>query len=111
MLDRANPKGDILDAEPRLFVKCVLDAGSIRVEGQHVSGGWGVLEREPPIAATDLEDAPPAQRREALDQPDLHPVRWIGGDVECRGHRSDASVDRAREARDRLDGPSRRAPS
>src|SRR4029077_15108521 len=66
-----------------------------------------VLEREPPIAAADLEDAPPPQRREALDQPDLHPVGRIAGDVKFGRHLSDASVGRAREKRDRPDGPSR----
>src|ERR1700737_2167053 len=109
VLDGAKPKGDISDVEHGLLVQRLLDAGSIRVERKHLCGDSRVLEREATIAAADLEDAPALQCREALDQPDLHPVRRIGGDVEGRRHRSDASVDRAREKPDQPDGPSKRA--
>src|ERR1700674_649406 len=109
VLDGAKPKGDISDVEHSLLVQRLLDAGSIRVEGLHLCGGSRVLEREAAIAAADLEDAPALQRRESLDQPDLHPVRRIRGDVEGWRHRADASVDRAREKPDQPDGPSKRA--
>ena len=86
MLDGTKPKGDISDAESGLFIERVLAAGSIRVEGEHLCGVLCVLEREPAIAAADLEDAPALERRESLDQPDLHAIRRVGRDVECRRH-------------------------
>jgi hypothetical protein len=67
LLDGADPKSDIWDAETRLLVERFLDAGSIRVDGEYRSGRSRELEREPAVAAADLEDAPPAQGREALD--------------------------------------------
>src|SRR5712691_1493262 len=81
-LDGANAKRDIWNAECGLLIQRVLDAGSIRVDGEYFSGGWRVLEGEPPVAAADLEDAPALQGREALDQPDLHSIRRIRGDVQ-----------------------------
>src|ERR1700704_6439830 len=77
MLDRAHAKVDVANVEPVLFVERVLDAGSIRVEGEDPLGRGRVLEGEPAIAAADLDDAPAFQRGEALDQADLHPVGRI----------------------------------
>src|SRR3989442_14952629 len=88
VLDGADAKRDIAHAERGLLIERILNAGSIRVDGEHLSGGWRVLEGEPPIAAADFEDAPAFQRGEPLDQPDLHPVGRIGGDVQWGSHRS-----------------------
>ena len=89
-LDGAQAKGDISDAEHGLLVQRFLDAGWIRVDGQHLCGGSCVLEGEPAIAAADLKDALPVQCGETLDQSDLHPVGRIRGDVKGRSHGPDA---------------------
>src|SRR2546422_6961624 len=109
VLDGADAKRDIAYAKRGLLIERILDARSIRVDSQHRSGGWRVLEGEPAIAAADLEDAPPSQRRETLDQTELHPVRRIRRDVEGCSHRSDGTVARARARPGRPYGAPQRA--
>lgn len=78
LLDRSILKSDVLEPAQPLFVDRIIDAGLIRLDRQHGRCLMRVLEGEPAIAAPDLEHAFSTEADEALDEPQLESVRWIG---------------------------------
>jgi hypothetical protein len=84
MLDRAHAKVDIRDAPRALLEPGLFDAGTIGVDGMNPRRVRGVGERQPSIAAADLEDAFVSKAHKALDEPTLEAVGRI-----CRELRGD----------------------
>src|SRR5436190_23765231 len=79
-----------------------VDAESIGIDGQDRGRDGGILERQPSVAAADLENALAAETHEAFDQPQLDPFLRVGGNL--GGHRGILSEALRESSRDRPPG-------
>src|SRR5205823_10035660 len=86
-LDGADAEVDGVDPASRLLPDRFIDAEWIGVDGQNRGGRACILQRQPPISTTDLENALATKAYKPLDQPALKSVRWIGGERRTLGHR------------------------
>ncbi len=87
-LRRADMERDIADSLGRACPPGLDDACRVGIDRNHCCGFGRILHGEPAVAAPDLQDAPAAEADEALDQPDLDPLRRVRGDVLSSSHAS-----------------------
>src|SRR5439155_2648436 len=86
-LDRADAEVDVVHPASLLLPGGFIDAQRIRVEGQNRRGRACILQRQPPIATTDLENALTPEADKPFNKSPLKSVGWIGGKWRTIGHR------------------------